>query len=182
MGVTGARDQVDNRAPEIVARVRAPHRHPRRRRTRRPHGAQAAEIAGYADGVIVGSALVTAAAQGRDALLALTQDLAEGRALGYRGVVTSTASVLAYLPSPSQGVWYVGPAGPARLRALHHRRHRRRDLVGRSSLGRPRRQARHGTRHRRVGRAVRSHRRPALPRRSPTGRNTSARARTLRTR
>lgn len=58
MGVTGARDQVSSAAPALVARVR-PH-------TDAPIGVglgvssaeQAAEIAGYADGVIVGSAFV----------------------------------------------------------------------------------------------------------------------------
>ncbi|MBM7460630.1 tryptophan synthase subunit alpha [Rhodococcus coprophilus] len=78
MGVTGARDQVDNRAPEIVARVRTHSDIPVGVGLGVRNGAQAAEIAGYADGVIVGSALVTAAGQGRDALLALTQDLARG--------------------------------------------------------------------------------------------------------
>lgn len=78
MGVTGARDKVDNRAPEIVARVRTHSDIPIGVGLGVRNGAQAAEIAGYADGVIVGSALVTAVGQGRDALLALTQDLARG--------------------------------------------------------------------------------------------------------
>ena len=58
MGVTGARDQVSSAAPELVERVRP--------RTGAPIGVglgvssarQAADIAGYADGVIVGSAFV----------------------------------------------------------------------------------------------------------------------------
>lgn len=58
MGVTGARDQVSSAAPALVARVRP--------RTDAPIGVglgvstaqQAADIAGYADGVIVGSAFV----------------------------------------------------------------------------------------------------------------------------
>lgn len=78
MGVTGARDEVDNRAPEIVARVRAHSDLPVGVGLGVRNGAQAAEIAAYADGVIVGSALVSAAGQGRDALLALTRDLAAG--------------------------------------------------------------------------------------------------------
>ena len=41
-------------------------------------GAQAAEIARYADAVIVGSALVTAAGQGLAQVRALTSDLAQG--------------------------------------------------------------------------------------------------------
>lgn len=58
MGVTGARDQVSSSAPELVARVR--------RHSSAPIGVglgvssaeQAADIAGYADAVIVGSAFV----------------------------------------------------------------------------------------------------------------------------
>ncbi len=42
------------------------------------NGEQAAEIASYADGVIVGSALITAATEGLDALGRLTAELAEG--------------------------------------------------------------------------------------------------------
>lgn len=78
MGVTGARDSVDNRAPEIVARVRTHSDIPVGVGLGVRNGAQAAEIAGYADGVIVGSALVSAVAEGHDALLALTRDLAKG--------------------------------------------------------------------------------------------------------
>ena len=53
---------------------------------------QAAEVAGYADGVIVGSALVRAlldapdAAAGRDALARVTADLAEGVRSAVRSV------------------------------------------------------------------------------------------------
>ncbi|HEV7469196.1 MAG: Tryptophan synthase alpha chain [Pseudonocardia sp.] len=79
MGVTGARDTVAGAASEIVARTR-PH-------TTLPigvglgvrNGDQAAEIAGFADGVIVGSAFVTAAEQGGpEAVRALAQELAAG--------------------------------------------------------------------------------------------------------
>jgi tryptophan synthase alpha chain len=84
MGVTGARTSVSNRAGELVARVR-PH-------TDRPiavglgvsTGAQAAEVARFADGVIVGSALVRCLldaptpAAGIDAISALSAELAAG--------------------------------------------------------------------------------------------------------
>jgi tryptophan synthase alpha chain len=84
MGVTGARDAVSDRAAELVHRARA--------RTDLPigvglgvsTGAQAAEVASYADGVIVGSALVRclldadSAAAGVAALSALTTELAAG--------------------------------------------------------------------------------------------------------
>jgi tryptophan synthase alpha chain len=78
MGVTGARDVVSRTAPELVRRVRAVSDIPvgvglgvRSRR-------QAAEIAGYADGVIVGSALVSALAEGMPTLRALAEELAAG--------------------------------------------------------------------------------------------------------
>lgn len=78
MGVTGARDEVGPAAAGLVARCR-PH-------TTLPVGvglgvrsaAQAATVAGFADAVIVGSALVSAAGYGEAALRELTQDLAGG--------------------------------------------------------------------------------------------------------
>lgn len=78
MGVTGARDAVSNLAPELVARVKAV--------TDIPVGVglgvrsreQAAEIGAYADGVIVGSALVSALTDGVPAMRALTEELADG--------------------------------------------------------------------------------------------------------
>ncbi|MDL5157941.1 tryptophan synthase subunit alpha [Actinomycetospora termitidis] len=78
MGVTGARDTVATSAPELVARTR--------RHTDLPvgvglgvrNGAQAGEIATYADGVIVGSAMVSAAEHGRAAVARLTTELAAG--------------------------------------------------------------------------------------------------------
>lgn len=79
MGVTGARASLGEAAAPLVERVRA-------------HAgdtpvcvglgvstpAQAAEVAGFADGVIVGSAAVRAAADGQEALAALVADLADG--------------------------------------------------------------------------------------------------------
>jgi len=79
MGVTGARDAVGNAAPRLVERCRA--------HTALPIGvglgvrsrAQAAEVAGFADGVIVGSAFVTAVERGGAAgARALAAELAEG--------------------------------------------------------------------------------------------------------
>lgn len=78
MGVTGARDRVGAGAAELVRRTRA--------HTDLPIGVglgvstreQAAEVAGFADAVIVGSALVTEAAKGTEAVRALTAELAEG--------------------------------------------------------------------------------------------------------
>ncbi|RZU53014.1 tryptophan synthase alpha chain [Krasilnikovia cinnamomea] len=85
MGVTGARSQVSQQAPELVARIRAAD----------PEmavgvglgvgtGAQAAEVAGFADGVIVGSALIRCVleapdtATGQQRLRALSAELAQG--------------------------------------------------------------------------------------------------------
>ncbi len=81
MGVTGARDTVSDAARTLVARTREA----------RPdialcvglgvsNGAQAAEIAAFADGVIVGSAYVRQMLEGRgaDGVRALTADLAAG--------------------------------------------------------------------------------------------------------
>ncbi|HEV7898165.1 MAG TPA: tryptophan synthase subunit alpha [Planosporangium sp.] len=87
MGVTGARDRTSSLAPALVDRVR--------RLAPDPglpvavglgvrDGAQAAEVASYADGVIVGSALVGCLLDapdpdsGRAALRTLTADLASG--------------------------------------------------------------------------------------------------------
>ena len=81
MGVTGARASVSDAARTLVARTREA----------RPdialcvglgvsNGAQAAEIAAFADGVIVGSAYVREMLEGRgaDGVRALTEDLAAG--------------------------------------------------------------------------------------------------------
>lgn len=84
MGVTGARAQTSSLAPALVERTR--------RHTTLPvgvglgvsNGAQAAEIAGYADAVIVGSAFVRRVLEARDvhdesdAVRALATELAAG--------------------------------------------------------------------------------------------------------
>lgn len=78
MGVTGARDAVSTMAPALCARIREHSDIPIGVGLGVRSGAQAAEIAAYADGVIVGSALVSAAAQGLDAVRAVTAELAGG--------------------------------------------------------------------------------------------------------
>jgi tryptophan synthase alpha chain len=79
MGVTGARDAVSSAAPTLVGRIRE-------------HsselavgvglgvrsGAQAAEVASFADVVIVGSAFVSKLGEGIPAVTALAAELAEG--------------------------------------------------------------------------------------------------------
>lgn len=79
MGVTGARDSVSSMAPELCARVRAHSDLPIGVGLGVRNGAQAAEIAGYADGVIVGSAIISAYRNGGQAGVAeLVTELAEG--------------------------------------------------------------------------------------------------------
>jgi tryptophan synthase alpha chain len=58
MGVTGARAQTSSAAPPLVARIREATDLPIGVGLGVSNGAQAAEVAGYADGVIVGSAFV----------------------------------------------------------------------------------------------------------------------------
>jgi len=76
MGVTGARDVISQAAPELVRRVRAISDIPVGVGLGVRWGRQAAQIAGYADGVIVGSALVSTLADGIPALRRLTEELA----------------------------------------------------------------------------------------------------------
>ncbi|MEZ0363250.1 tryptophan synthase subunit alpha [Mycobacterium sp. pUA109] len=78
MGVTGARDAVSHAAPELVRRVREVSDIPVGVGLGVRSGQQATEIGSYADGVIVGSALVSALTDGLPALRALTQELAAG--------------------------------------------------------------------------------------------------------
>ena len=85
MGVTGARTSTSDLAGPLVARARATTDLPIGVGLGVSNGKQAAEIAGYADGVIVGSAFVRTIldhpgddAAGLSALRALTEDLARG--------------------------------------------------------------------------------------------------------
>ncbi|MCV7038170.1 tryptophan synthase subunit alpha [Mycolicibacterium moriokaense] len=78
MGVTGARDAVSTAAPELVRRVKAVSDIPVGVGLGVRSREQAAEIGAYADGVIVGSALVSALQDGLPAVRALTTELADG--------------------------------------------------------------------------------------------------------
>jgi tryptophan synthase alpha chain len=85
MGVTGARDDTSNLAPPLVARVRSvPGAPPVGVGLGVRDGRQAAEVGSYADGVIVGSALVSALldaadlAAGLARLRGLTAELRSG--------------------------------------------------------------------------------------------------------
>jgi tryptophan synthase alpha chain len=84
MGVTGAREATSSVAPALVERTRLSTDLPIGVGLGVSNGAQAAEVAGYADGVIVGSALVRclldadSAAAGAAAVGKLTAELAQG--------------------------------------------------------------------------------------------------------
>jgi tryptophan synthase alpha chain len=78
MGVTGARDAVSVAAPELVRRVKAVSDIPVGVGLGVRSREQAAEIGSFADGVIVGSALVSALTEGVPAVRALTKELADG--------------------------------------------------------------------------------------------------------
>jgi tryptophan synthase alpha chain len=84
MGVTGARTHTSDAAPVLVSRLREVTDLPVGVGLGVGNGAQAATVAGYADGVIVGSALVRCLldapdqAAGLSALRTLSAELAEG--------------------------------------------------------------------------------------------------------
>ena len=78
MGVTGTRDAVGPAAAGLVSRVRAHTSLPVGVGLGVRSGDQAAEVAGFADAVIVGSALVSRVADGVDSVRALTAELADG--------------------------------------------------------------------------------------------------------
>lgn len=79
MGVTGTRDTVGSAAADLVARTRAVTDLPVCVGLGVSNRAQAADLAGFADGVIVGSALVRALGEGGlPALRSLTEQLAAG--------------------------------------------------------------------------------------------------------
>ncbi len=87
MGVTGARGQVSSAAPELVARVRRATDNPIAVGLGVSTGAQAKDVAAYADGVIVGSAFVNAILRAPDqsAAVRAVAQLAAELAAGVRG-------------------------------------------------------------------------------------------------
>jgi tryptophan synthase alpha chain len=86
MGITGAREVVSDRAAGLVARVRAHTSLPVAVGLGVRDGAQAAQVAAFADGVIVGSAFVQRllAAPDTDAGTAAVRELAAELAAGVR--------------------------------------------------------------------------------------------------
>ncbi len=85
MGVTGARAEIGAGARRLVERVRAQTDLPVAVGLGVSNGAHAAQVAGFADGVVVGSALVTALQSGGvDAVRRLSAELADGVRAGVR--------------------------------------------------------------------------------------------------
>jgi tryptophan synthase alpha chain len=78
LGVTGVRDDIATDLPETIARLRGATSLPICVGFGISTGAQAQRVAGLADGVVVGSALVRAAEQGIDGALALVRELRAG--------------------------------------------------------------------------------------------------------
>jgi tryptophan synthase alpha chain len=86
MGITGARDRVSGMAAELVSRARACTDLPLAVGLGVRDGAQAAEVAGFADGVIVGSAFVQRLLEAPDLAAGVrgVRELAEDLAGGVR--------------------------------------------------------------------------------------------------
>jgi len=86
MGVTGTRDQVSGRSPTLVERVRAVTSTPVAVGLGVSNGDQAAQVAAYADGVIVGSAFVRRLLDAPDEAtgIAAVRELAADLAAGVR--------------------------------------------------------------------------------------------------
>lgn len=108
MGVTGAQKSVASSAGVLVERTREYTDLPVCVGLGVSNGEQAAEIAEFADGVIVGSALIKASARGRDELVALAGELAAGvrgttagEGAGDRGATLDDAGAPA--PGPGAG-------------------------------------------------------------------------------
>jgi len=78
MGVTGAREAVSSAAPELVRRIRTHSTVPIGVGLGVRSGTQAAEVGAFADAVIVGSAIVSAATEGQSAVGELVTELAAG--------------------------------------------------------------------------------------------------------
>jgi tryptophan synthase alpha chain len=100
MGVTGVRDTVSDEAAGLVARIREVTSLPVAVGLGVRDGAQAARVAGYADGVIVGSAFVRRllAAPDQAAGVAAVAGLAADLAAGVRSAATTSAAT-----SPAAG-------------------------------------------------------------------------------
>ena len=151
MGVTGARDASSDLAEPLVRRAKATTDLPVAVGVGVGTGDQAAEVAAYADGVIVGSAFVRALldhpddrAAGLAALGALTEDLADGVRRGVAG--TCWLLLLRRDGAAPAGL----RAGRRRHDQRHRRRRRRRRLQRRGAHRALRRPGADAHRHRRA--------------------------------
>jgi len=94
LGVTGTRESLSDRAGPLVSRLRALSTKPVCVGIGVSTAAHAEAVAGFADGVIVGSAAVRAAADGGPAAVAdLVSDLATGCRSGYRMTARAAESM-----------------------------------------------------------------------------------------
>ena len=94
LGVTGTRESLSDRAGPLVSRLRALSTKPVCVGIGVSTAAHAETVAGFADGVIVGSAAVRAAADGGPAAVAdLVSDLATGCRSGYRMTARAAESM-----------------------------------------------------------------------------------------
>ena len=168
MGVTGARTEVGAGARRLVERVRAQTDLPVAVGLGVSTGEQAAQVAAFADGVIVGSALV----QRCRPTAAPTPSAADGRPRRRRAGGSRRprlACVPGLPPQPCPGGLAARAVPAARLRAVHHRRRRRSPSSSASAGGSPAAARRGGRRRRDHRRAVRHRRRADLPRRHEPG-------------
>lgn len=93
LGVTGTRQSLSERAAPLVGRLRGVTSRPVCVGIGVSTAAHAEQVAGFADGVIVGSAAVRAAADGGPAAVArLVEDLADGCRRGYRAKTSASDS------------------------------------------------------------------------------------------
>jgi len=115
MGVTGARNQVSAAAPDLVARCRAITDLPIGVGLGVRTGDQAAEIAGFADAVIVGSAFVSAAESGG---VTAVRELAVELAAGVRRGSTSAGPTAGTTAGATAGTTAEAPAGAPVGRAV----------------------------------------------------------------
>lgn len=94
LGVTGTRESLSDRAGPLVSRLRALSTRPVCVGIGVSTAAHAEAVAGFADGVIVGSAAVRAAADGGPAAVAdLVSELAAGCRSGYRMTARAAESI-----------------------------------------------------------------------------------------
>jgi tryptophan synthase alpha chain len=133
MGVTGARNTVSSAAPELVRRIRAHSTVPVGVGLGVRSGAQAAEIGAFADAVIVGSAIVSAAAEGQGAVGDLVAGSAARIPQAWHCEPPGTRPRI--VPQPTAGCVAPGACSAPGVRDLHHHRDHRGHRLGQQALG-----------------------------------------------